>query len=417
MIMSFEENKMNDLWDLIVIGGGASGMMAAVTAAKKPDRRILILERNDKLGRKLLQTGNGRCNLTNLKMDSGCYCRENAGFAMQVIRDFDEKAVTDFFFEAGLLLHNRQGYVYPYSDQAASVNDVFHLLIRKWNVSVSYETVVERIIKTDCFHIKTNKGDFCAHKLILAAGGAAYPKTGSDGSGYRLAEAFGHHIVTPLPALTALFGDIKGQKKIAGVRCDGVVTLMADGVLLGRQRGEIQMTDYGISGIPVFQISRYAVQTLAKGETVVCEIDFLPDYDEKLISEMMFHRFEETNFTAEECLSGLLHKKLTALLLWKAGIAAEKKAAKITRELLLALANTIKHFSFTVTGYKDFSFGQVCQGGVSVLELSPSTMESKLVKDLYICGELADVDGICGGYNLQWAWSSGHQAGKAVWND
>lgn len=408
---------MNDLWDLIVIGGGASGMMAAVTAAKKPDKRILILEQNDKLGRKLLQTGNGRCNLTNLKMDAECYCKENAAFAMQVIRDFDEKAVMDFFFEAGLLLHNRQGYVYPYCDQAASVNDVWNLLIRKKNISVSYETVVKQIVKTDCFHIKTDKGEFCAKKLILAAGGAAYPKTGSNGSGYKLAKSLGHHIVTPLPALTALSGDIKGQKKIAGVRCDGIVTLMAGGALLGRQRGELQMTDYGISGIPVFQISRYAVQALAKEETVVCEIDFLPDYDEQLTSEMIFHRFQETDFTAGECLSGLLHKKLTALLLLEAGIVPEKKTAKVAPERLLALANSIKHFTFTVTGYKDFQFGQVCQGGVSVLELSPSTMESKLVKDLYICGELVDVDGICGGYNLQWAWSSGHQAGEAVWND
>lgn len=408
---------MNDLWDLIVIGGGASGMMAAITAAKKPGRRILILERNDKLGKKLLQTGNGRCNLTNLKMDSDCYCRENAEFAMEVIRDFDEKAVTDFFFEAGLLLHNRQGYVYPYSDQAVSVNDVLNLLIRKRNISVSYETVVERISKTDCFHVITNNKEFCCNKLILAAGGKAYPKTGSDGSGYRLAKSLGHHIVTPLPALTALSGDLKEQKKISGVRCDGIVTLMADGELLGRQRGEIQMTDYGISGIPVFQISRYAVQMLAEGKTVFCEIDLLPDYDEKMVEDMIFHRFQTADFTAGECLSGLLHKKLTALLLLKAGIVAEKKAAKIDHAARMRLVKSIKHFSFTVTGYKDFHFGQVCQGGVPVCELSSTTMESKLVKDLYICGELADIDGICGGYNLQWAWSSGHQAGRAVWND
>lgn len=408
---------MNDLWDLIVIGGGASGMMAALTASEKTGKRILILEQNDKLGKKLLQTGNGRCNLTNLKMDLDCFCRENADFAMRVIHDFDEKAVMDFFIEAGLLLHNRQGYVYPYSDQAVSVNDVLKLLIRKRNISVSYETVVEQISKTDCFHVKTNRGEFLCEKLILATGGRAYPKTGSDGSGYELAKSMGHRIVTPLPALTSLFCDFKGQKKISGVRCDGTVTLTAEGEVLGRQRGEIQMTDYGISGIPVFQISRYAVQALEKGKKTVCEIDFLPDYDEKQVEKMIFSRFSAREFTAGECLSGLLHKKISEMLLRESDIVAEKKASKISLERLSKLADLIKHFAFSITDYKDFSFGQVCQGGVSVEELDAATMESGLVKNLFVCGELADVDGICGGYNLQWAWSSGHQAGKAVWND
>lgn len=408
---------MKDLWDLIVVGGGASGMMAAVTASKKNNRRILIIERNDRLGRKLLQTGNGRCNLTNLKMDRECFGRENADFAMKVIHDFDEKAVMDFFLEAGLLLHNRQGYVYPYSDQAAAVSEVLNLLIRKGNISVSYETTVERIVKTDRFHVKTDKGEFLAKKLILATGGKAYPKTGSDGSGYELAKALGHRIVTPLPALTALFGDFKGQKKLAGVRCDGTVTLWADGELLGKQRGEIQMTDYGISGIPVFQISRYAVQALAKGKKTVCGIDFLPDYDREQVERMIASRFSDGEFTAGECLGGLLHKKISGTLLREADIPAERRAADIRPAKISSLADLMKRFTFRITDYKDFGFGQVCQGGVSVEELNAATMESKRVKDLFVCGELADVDGICGGYNLQWAWSSGHQAGKAVWND
>lgn len=411
---------MNDIWDLIVIGGGASGMMAAVTAAKESGKRVLILERNDKLGRKLLQTGNGRCNLTNLRMTPDCYCRENTEFAMEVIRDFDEKAVMDFFSGAGLLLHSRQGYVYPKSNQAAAVNDVLSLLIRRKHITVSYETMAEQICldgMEGSFCIKTNRGEFCSRKLILAAGGKAYPQTGSDGSGYKLIQSVGHRVVTPLPALTSLFGDFKGQKKIAGVRCDGTVTLTAGGELLGRERGEIQMTDYGISGIPVFQISRYAVQALAEGKKVVCEIDFLPEYDEEQIGKMLFERFMLPELTAEECCAGLLHKKIMEMLLKEADIVSKQKAVQINQTKIAGLTKLIKRFTFQITRYNDFSFGQVCQGGVSVDELEASTMESRLVKNLYVCGELVDVDGICGGYNLQWAWSSGYQAGKAVWND
>lgn len=407
---------MKNWWDVIVVGGGASGMMAAVTAAES-GKKVLILERNDKLGKKILQTGNGRCNLTNQTMQSSCYCRENAEFAMKVIHDFDEKAVMDFFTKAGLLLHSRQGYIYPNTNQAASVNEILGLLIKKGGVTVSLETVVEKIEKTDCFHIKTGRGVFYCRKLILAAGGKAYPKSGSDGSGYGFAGSFGHKIVTPLPALTSLSVDFKGQKKISGVRCDGVVTFQSEGRILGRERGEIQMTDYGISGIPVFQISRYAVQALYKKRKVSCELDFLPDYEEKAILQMLSDRFQIPGQTAGESCTGFIHGKLTNMLLKEADITAEQKAAGVSTEKLHRLAALYKHFSFEITDYHGFDFGQVCQGGVAVEELNPSTMESKLVADLFFCGELVDVDGICGGYNLQWAWSSGHQAGRAVCND
>lgn len=407
---------MKDCWSVIVVGGGASGMMAAVTAAKS-GKDVLILERNDKLGKKILQTGNGRCNLTNHKMEVSCYCRENAEFAMQIIHDFDEKAVMDFFSEAGLLLHNRQGYVYPNTDQASSINEILGLLIRRSNITVSYETIVEKIEKNDNFLIRTNRGSFLCEKLILATGGKAYPKTGSDGSGYVFAKSLGHRIVTPLPALTSLSSDFKGQKKISGVRCDGTVVLMSEGKILGRERGEIQMTDYGISGIPVFQISRYAVQALHQKQKVSCEIDFLPDYEEKKVLQMLSDRFQIPEQTAGESCSGLIHRKIMDMLLKEADIIAEQKTARTDKKKLYGLAALIKHFSFGITDYHGFDFGQVCQGGVAVEEIEAGTMESKLVADLYFCGELVDVDGICGGYNLQWAWSSGYQAGRAVWND
>lgn len=404
--------------DIIVIGGGASGMMAAITAAKNK-KNVLILEHNDRLGKKILQTGNGRCNLTNKAMSSDCYCRENAEFAMEVIKDFDETKVMDFFIEAGLLLHDRAGYVYPNSDQASSVNEVLLLELRRLNVAIETGVVIEKINtkKPEGFTIQTSQGVFSCKKLILATGSKAYPKSGSDGSGYEMAKKLGHTIIEPLPALTSLKSDFELRKSISGVRCDGMVKLLVDGKEIIRERGEIQMTDYGISGIPVFQISRYAVQAVSKKKKVSCVLDLLPEYKEAGIVAFLKKKAAQKGITMEDAACGMINRKLSGMILKYSGYKAEEIAAKWTENDLKKIAANIKHLSMRITGYNSFDYGQVCQGGVCVEEIMASTMESKKVKGLYFAGELVDVDGICGGYNLQWAWSSGYKAGKAAGND
>lgn len=406
---------MKEFFDVIIIGGGASGMMAAIAAAES-EKKVLILEHNDRLGKKILQTGNGRCNLTNLYMADECFCRENSGFAMNIIRDFDEKAVMAFFHDIGLMLHDRDGYVYPNSDQASSVNKVLHLELKRRKVNVRTEINIRRITKKkpEGFEISTKQGIFQCSRLILATGSMAYPKSGSDGSGYELAAKLGHTIVEPLPALTSLKSDFKYMKNVSGVRCDGVVKLLINGEETIRERGEIQMTDYGISGIPVFQISRYAVQGICNQRKVSCILDFLPDYPEMKVIEFIRRKRDRKDLTMEEAVSGMIHRKLSEMVLIHLGYPLDAPAVKFKENDLRTIAITLKNLKINITGYNSFDYGQVCQGGVSVNEINDMTMESKKVKGLYFAGEIVDVDGICGGYNLQWAWSSGYKAGKAA---
>ncbi len=403
---------MNNIFDVIIIGGGAAGMMAGITAGKSK-KKVLLIEHGVSLGKKILATGNGRCNLTNLKMTDDCFCRENADFAMQVIKDFDEKAVMDFFMESGMLLHDRNGYVYPNSDQASQVNEILYQKLVSCGVKIATETNVVNLIKKDKnFVAKTDKGDFIGKALIIATGSKAYPKTGSDGSGYGFARKFGHTIKEVLPALTALKSDFKHLKMTSGVRCDGTVKLFVNGNMIIEERGEIQMTDYGISGIPVFQISRYAVQAVSAGKKVRCEIDFLPDYDSEFIKKMILQKSTNKNLVAEEVFTGLVNKKISNMLMKLCEIKSDAKV--VSNKEISEFVKNIKNFKINITGYNSFDYGQVCQGGVVVDEIDPKTMESKKVKGLYFAGEIVDVDGICGGYNLQWAWSSGHKAGEVL---
>ncbi|MDD6571516.1 MAG: NAD(P)/FAD-dependent oxidoreductase [Thermoflexaceae bacterium] len=406
---------MKEFFDIIIIGGGASGMMAAIAAAES-EKKVLILEHNERLGKKILQTGNGRCNLTNLYMEQECYCRENSGFAMNVIRDFNQQDVMSFFQDIGLMLHDRGGYVYPNSDQASSVNEVLYLELKRKKINVRTQVTIKKITKKkpEGFEISTEQGIFQCNRLILATGSKAYPKSGSDGSGYELAQKLGHTVMTPLPALTSLQSDFPFMKSVSGVRCDGLVKLLINGEETIRERGEIQMTDYGISGIPVFQISRYAVQEICNKKRVSCILDFLPDYSEMKVIEFIRKKKERKDLTMEEAVGGMINRKLSSMILNYLGYPLDAPAVKLKENDLRAIAIQLKNLKINITGYNSFDYGQVCQGGVDVKEINYTTMESRKVKGLYFAGEIVDVDGICGGYNLQWAWSSGHKAGKAA---
>lgn len=407
---------MSRFFDIIVAGGGAAGMMAAIAASG--NKKILIIEHNDKLGKKILQTGNGRCNLTNLHMTKKCYCNENADYAFEVIKDFDQHKVMEFFKDAGLLLHDRNGYVYPNSDQAVQVNEVLTQKMLACGVEVVTETSIimaEQI--GNIFKVNTDKGVFECDKLIIAMGSKAYPKSGSDGSGYDLVKRFGHKVVEPLPALTALKSSFKHCKSISGVRCDGTVKVFVDLKEIISERGEIQLTDYGISGIPVFQISRYAVKGCFEKKKVYCMVDFLPDYSEDELSEFILKKCRNSKVLAADVFSGMINKKLVMMLLKVSAIKPEKPGNTVTSDEVEIFVKNLKSLRFDITGYNSYDYGQVCQGGVSVNEIDCKTMESKIVKNLYFAGEIIDIDGICGGYNLQWAWSSGYMAGKAAGND
>lgn len=400
---------------ITVIGGGASGMMAAITAAEG-GARVTLLEHRDRIGKKILSTGNGRCNFTNIHQEPICYRSENPLFPWGIVSRFNAQDTISFFLQLGVYSKNRNGYLYPNSDQASAVLDALRMEIRRLKIEVRTETHC-REIRPDKkgFRILTDKGSFFSQRVILCAGSKAAPSTGSDGSGYDLAKRLGHRMVPVLPALVQLKCSERFFKQIAGVRANGAVAVWSEGQCLARDRGEIQLTAYGISGIPVFQVSRYASRALYEKQPVTAELDFMPDFTEEQMKTFLRARAaSRPEKSAEEFLIGLFHRKLSELWIRLSGIPRAKEAGEFTEEETGRLCGLIKRFRVTVTEPNSFEQAQVCCGGIDTAEVNPETLESLYVPGLYFAGEILDVDGMCGGYNLQWAWSSGFTAGKSA---
>lgn len=398
---------------VVVIGGGAAGMMAAISAAEHGAYAV-ILEHKDRVGKKILSTGNGRCNFTNLVQTPQCYRSENPQFPWKVIEKFDEKKTIEFFQNIGIYPKNRNGYLYPNSDQASAVLDSLRMEMERLCVEVHTETeVLEIIPKKNRFMIRTNAGTVSADRVILAAGSKAAPVTGSDGSGYVLAKKLGHRMIPVLPALVQLKCSGNFFKGIAGVRIQGCVSLYVEENCVCQDTGEIQLTQYGISGIPVFQVSRFAAQALYKKQEVKAVLNFMPQ-----MSEAEFVHFLEMRArmrphkNAEAFLTGLFHKKMIALWMKCGHFSKEKEVGTYSKEDLKKLVRLIQQFEVRVEETNSFEQAQVCCGGISTQEVREDTLESRYVPGVYFAGEILDVDGICGGYNLQWAWSSGWIAGR-----
>lgn len=400
--------------EIIVIGAGAAGIMAAITAARN-HAKVTILEHTQRFGKKLLATGNGRCNLTNLSQLPEYYRSDNQKFPMQVISQFNEKQTLQFFEEIGIYTKHKLGYVYPYSEQASTVLDLLKLELDRLHINIIYSVSIKEIKKKQRFQILTDTVTYTCDKVIMAMGSKAAPKTGSDGSGYALAKQIGHRIITPLPALVQLRCSGDYFKSLAGVRCEARLRLMIDKKVVVEDKGELQLTDYGISGIPTFQISRYAIRAVEKGKAVSVYIDFIPDKNEKEIISFLYSQIRhDPKKKMEDILIGLFNKKLVPILLNQANLSGKSLGKELKEVQINRLIQKIKAFEVKVTSYNSFEQAQVCSGGVDTKELSPDTLESFKMPGIYLAGELLDVDGICGGYNLQWAWSSGYVAGKSA---
>ncbi len=399
---------------IAIIGGGAAGMMAAITAAKtaKDKCEIILIEHTDRLGKKILATGNGKCNLTNRRIEKEFYRGNNPKFAMEALEHFGFEDTIKFFNDVGLMLREKNGYFYPYSEQAAVVNDVLRLELNRLGIKVYLSTNIEKIVyaNSEFKLFFQGAGKLTCNKLIIAAGSKASPKTGSDGSGYALAKQLGHKIIKPLPALVQLVCKESFFKGIAGVRTDAKVTVDISGSVIS-ERGELQLTEYGISGIPIFQVSRFVVGALDRKADFATYIDFLPDIVHKELMDFFKKQAKLSGKTVEEVLNGLMNKKLSVLIAKECKLSPSTEFARIKDKDFYVLIDKIKNFKVEVTGSRSFDMAQVCQGGVDTTELSSKTMESKLCKGLYFAGEIIDIDGACGGYNLQWAWTSGYLAG------
>ncbi len=394
---------------VIVVGGGASGLTAAIMAARS-GASVTIMEHTSKPGKKLLSTGNGKCNLTNLSRPDGAYRSNHPGFAEQVLNRFTVEQTLEFFRDLGIVLTDRNGYVYPNSGQASTVLEALLFELKHLGVPILTDCKVEKI--KPGLTVITSQGKKKADAVVLAAGSMAAPKTGSDGSGYELAKALGHHVIQPLPALVQLRCREKWYKQAAGVRTDALVTLKIDGKTIASDRGELQFTDYGISGIPVFQISRFAVKGIHEKKQVTAELDLFPSMDFTETQQMLTERRNRFNYRpAAEFLNGVINQKLIPILLQEAGIQSGN-ADKITSAQIKKLTAALKRLKTVITASNPYEQAQVCSGGIDTREINANTMESKIINGLYLAGEILDVDAICGGYNLQWAWTSGVLAGK-----
>lgn len=391
------------LWDVIVIGAGASGMMAAITAAKN-GKQVLILEKQDKAGKKLLATGNGKCNFTNENMSVDCFHGDNV-FVSGVLDAFSVKDVLAFFHSIGIYPKERQGYYYPNSEQAASMVQALSDELYRLGVTVSLGCHITGIDATkNTVNIHTNEGSFTCQKLIIATGLKAAPKLGSDGSLFDIIKQLGHSFRPVLPALCGFYCTGLDFKRISGVRAHGTVIAYVDGEEVARDTGEIQFTDYGLSGIPIFQISKFLSNGLYDKKKVEIGLNLLPEFDKNdLISELEFRQKELKYKNIAKLLNGLLNQKL-----------CEMFQTQIVELDVEKLSHKLQNIRVLVTAYRDFEFAQVCSGGIPVTDINFKTLESIYSPNIHFAGEIIDVDAICGGYNLHFAWATGYMAGMAV---
>lgn len=485
-----------------VIGGGAAGMMAAIEAARA-GAIVTLIEKNAQLGKKLATTGNGRCNYTNLDMGDrigGKFRGFHPEFAEEALDVLPPEAVLDWFREIGVEPRFRGGYVYPNSDQASAVVEVLREELHRLSVKVHYNAEVKSVQRIDTdtevsaakasmpgkaasaseirekrdagyFMIQCTDAVVKADRVILAAGSKAAPKTGSNGDGYFIARKLGHTIVPYVPALCGIRCAGDAFRALAGIRTEAALELSIDGRCVDREAGELQLVDYGISGIPVFQLSRYAAYALQEGKKAVVYINFLPGFteagavrdsdrnvaagaavrnskrassssgistievsaaknaqnawtevscrvakaeDPKDLAVQLFRQRQQrlAGRKMESFFTGLLHQKLGQLLLRMANVRRELPVAELSEKQLRSLASLSVRFKAECVEMNGFQQAQVVAGGVDTTEVDSDTMASRLVPGLYFAGEVLDIDGICGGYNLQWAWASGFVAGR-----
>ena len=398
-----------------IIGGGASGMAAAITAAENPDAQVHLFERQARVGKKLLATGNGRCNLTNLHADSGGYHGEDAAFARYALSEFSVEATLAWFRRLGLFtVTEESGRVYPYSDQANSVVDVLRFALEKPNIILHTGFEVKKVRRDAVgFTVCTGNEAISCDRLIIACGGLAGMKLGGSMSGYKLLGQLGHKSTRLRPALVQLQTAWGGISSLKGVRANCHIGILKDGKAISESTGEIQFTDYGISGPVVFEVSRDACN--GAGDWCAA-IDFLPECLEETLYNELCNRRGST-LPADELLTGILHNRLGRVLTRAAGIKDSRAVSALTDDELRNVCKAVKAFELELTEPMGMDSAQVTAGGVITEDFNPQTMESKLVPGLYACGEVLDIDGDCGGYNLQWAWSSGSLAGRCAGKD
>lgn len=392
-----------------IIGGGASGMAAALAAAENPSVQVILLERQARVGRKLQATGNGRCNLTNLNAADRGYHGEDPDFSIPAIQAFPPEKALEWFRTLGLFtVTEESGKVYPYSDQANSVVDVLRLGLEKSNITVKTGYEVQKVQRHgDGFILTDGNESIDCDKLIIACGGLAGSKLGGTMAGYKLLAKLGHKSTRLRPALVQIKTSWGGVVGLKGVRANCHVQILHNGKVFSESRGELQFTEFGVSGPVIFEISRDVCYAPGNWS---CKLDFLPEYTAEALDEELQRR-RQTGISMDDLLTGILHNRLGRVLTKAAGIKGKQFVNQISNHEIEEACRAVKAFEIELTEPMGMDSAQVTAGGVLTSQFDPQTMESKLIPGLYACGEVLDIDGDCGGYNLQWAWSSGRCAG------
>lgn len=399
-------------YDLIVVGGCSAGIVAAINAKRlNPALKIAVLEKLPRIGKKLLATGNGKCNLTN----ETALCHDYVGkeFAAFALEKYNPQTVKEFFASLGLLCYSDScGRVYPESNTAASVVDALRFELERLKIDVYCDTQITDIKKKNGFLLN---GEFQCKKLIIAAGGKSSPTQGSDGGGYALAKMLGHGITKLYPALVPLCASPEITKPMKGVRVRNVALTLKGDKKIAQTSGEILFTDYGISGIAAMELAAQAQKYIDNVKhNPFTRIDFMPQMSFDELFEYLKNLNKIKGFCQiDNLLTGFLPKAVGIAICKAAKLyKADKMIGELSERDLRATAEKIKNFPLEITGTKGFANAQVTSGGVKSSEIDTKTMQSRICKDLYFAGEIIDVDGGCGGFNLQWAWASGMLAGE-----
>lgn len=411
---------------IAIIGGGASGFMAAVSAAqvlkenKIKDTNIVILERLDRVGKKILATGNGKCNLTNINADINYYHSQNPEFVKEILTQFKAEDTIKFFKDIGMLCRiENDGKVYPHSNQSSTVLDVLRMESQHQKVQEVCNFEVKSITKKNKNFIITEKSgkQQTASKVIITTGGKSIPNLGANGSGYELLESLGHTCTNIFPALVQIKSSNPFAKVLNGIKVNGIATVINNGKTLDKKRGEILFTEYGLSGIVILELSRTVGECLIEAKNNInILLDIMPDFTEQTLISMLEERKNKHGWkTLENFLTGIVNKKVGQMVIKSSGITPLSKLAEtLTKKDIINIVRTMKGWSFPSKETMSWNNAQVTAGGIKTDEFNPHTLESKLVNGLYVAGEVLDVDGDCGGFNLQWAWSTGFVAGSSA---
>ena len=387
-------------------------MAAAIEAAKNENVRVLLFERQSRVGRKLQATGNGRCNLTNLNATRDTYHGEQPQFVVPALDRFPVEDTLQWFRELGLFtVAEDSGRVYPYSDQANSVVDVLRFALVRPNVQLLTGFEVKTVRKTDTgFLVESGEEAYSCDRLIIACGGLAGTKLGGSMDGYKILQKFGHHCTKLRPTLVQIRSNWNGCVSLKGVRANCQARIFRDGQLHAQSIGELQFTEHGLSGPVIFEVSRDVCHE--KGHWV-CKLDLMPEVQAAVLRDALELK-RGSSLPAEELLTGILHNRLGRIIVKETGISLHAPIQQLEDWELDAVCARVKNLEIVLTEPMGMDSAQVTAGGVFTSEFDPETMESKLVPGLFACGEVLDVDGDCGGYNLQWAWSSGRCAGVSA---